>query len=301
VIRVLASASLLELPNAAPARSALLVGSTLGVSSERLQQLMPMYRTPQPGRTVGSLATLPGVSREIASIAATLRSSGYRLPEPLLIAAERDADRLPSVLRERIRGNRIIHIAGHGLFDSTDTMASALLLGGSNERGVIRASDLVALDLRGTELVALSACKTGDVTIRAGQEAFGFVRAVLMAGARHAIVSQWTVDDDATQQWFSLFYQRLAEHEDIERAYQAATVEMSERKTHPYFWAAFTLYARSAAHRGEIASPPTPVPAQTGALPAAPPAPEQATKAPAPPAKAKRSPGPDWRTDVFKN
>lgn len=38
-------------------------------------------------------------------------------------------------------------IVGHGLFDPNDSMASAMILGGSNPRGVIRAADIATMKI----------------------------------------------------------------------------------------------------------------------------------------------------------
>src|SRR5262249_14364897 len=194
VIRVLPSAQLLETSTAASMRTAILIGSTLAVSGEALIRFMPSYRL---RRVAKSLAELPAVAEEIASVQTILGDAGYQLPAPLRVRSEADADQIPSLLG-LVRDKGIVHIAGHGLFDRTDNMASALLLGGGNEHGLIRAADLVGLDLTGTELVSLSGCETGDVGVQPGQEAFGFVRGILMAGARRAIVSQWKVADQPT-------------------------------------------------------------------------------------------------------
>jgi CHAT domain-containing protein len=302
VISVLPSAYLLDPPDALAIRTAVLVGSTLGVTRAGLIRFMPMYQTSLRRQFgVGFLSRLPGVSKEIGNVETTLRLAGYRLTPPLLINSENEADLVPSFFREKLQGNRIIHVAGHGLSDATDTMASALFLGGNNERGVIRATDLAILDLKSTELVALSACQTGDVSVRAGQEAFGFVRAVLVAGARHAIVSQWSVDDEATQHWFSIFYERLVEYEDVQRAYHATNIEMSTRKTHPFFWAAFTLYSRSAVNRSQIATKPIPASPQVAPSPALAVKKSDIPKSPSRPVKVQPRSGADWRTDVFKD
>jgi len=240
VIRVLPSAQLLETSTAASMRTAILIGSTLAVSGEALIRFMPSYRL---RRVAKSLAELPAVAEEIASVQTILGDAGYQLPASLVVRSEADADQIPSLLG-LVRDKGIVHIAGHGLFDRTDNMASALLLGGGNEHGLIRAADLVGLDLTGTELVSLSGCETGDVGVQPGQEAFGFVRGILMAGARRAIVSQWKVADQPTREWFSLLYTRFAQTRNLEDAYQAAIIDMAKRYAHPYYWAAFTLYAR---------------------------------------------------------
>jgi CHAT domain-containing protein len=66
------------------------------------------------------------------------------------------------------------------------------------EKGVLTAEEVQNLDLRGCELVVLSACETGrgkDVNL---EGVLGLRRAFQASGAKSLVVRLWNVSDAAT-------------------------------------------------------------------------------------------------------
>jgi CHAT domain-containing protein len=91
---------------------------------------------------------------------------------------------------------------------------SGLVLAGANRdpaRAVLTAEEVAGLDLRGAELVILSACDTGLGKVTAGEGVLGLQRGFHEAGARTLAASLWSVSDAATSVLMEDFYTNLWE------------------------------------------------------------------------------------------
>jgi len=134
---------------------------------------------------------LPAAAREVREVAA-----GYAGARVLGgAAATREA-----VLRS-MESARLLHYAGHAVFDDERPEQSYLLLapGQSGGRGTLQAGEIAQLELRNVSLVVLSACRT--VRTGGGRAAgfSGLAGAFLAAGAGGAVGSLWEVDDRLTR------------------------------------------------------------------------------------------------------
>jgi CHAT domain-containing protein/Tfp pilus assembly protein PilF len=77
----------------------------------------------------------------------------------------------------------------------------------NREDGILTAEEVQSLDMRGTDLVVLSACQTGLGSSAPGQGGLmGLQRAFQTAGARAVVASLWKVDDAATTVLMEQFY-----------------------------------------------------------------------------------------------
>jgi len=79
----------------------------------------------------------------------------------------------------------------------------------SESDGILLAAEAATLDLRGTELVVLSACSTAEGKALDGEGVMGLRRALAVAGARNVVMSLWAVEDDATVEFMKRFYPKL--------------------------------------------------------------------------------------------
>ena len=143
---------------------------------------------------------------------------------------------------------RYVHIATHGLLDTERPGLSALVFStvdaqGKPQNGFLRANDIYNLKLP-AELVVLSACQTGLGKDIKGEGLVGLTRGFMYAGAARVVVSLWNVNDKATADLMTKFYEKiLKQGASPAAALRAAQVEMWKQKQwqSPYYWAAFTM------------------------------------------------------------
>lgn len=114
------------------------------------------------------------------------------------------------------------------------------------EDGILTAEDVTGLDLSGTRLVVLSACRSGLGRVVTGEGVFGLRRAFQQAGAQMLLVSLWSVEGLSTAWLMDHFYRALfpdgnwlhgpqiAMYQALDRA-QHATREATARKLIEWF------------------------------------------------------------------
>ena len=163
----------------------------------------------------------------------------------------------------------IVHIATHGFYYTpdeakdkdflrgyTDAMSlSGLVFAGGNAAwlgkknvdgvlgGVLTAKDIANLDFKGTDLLVLSACKTGQGKVTA-EGVFGLQRAFKKAGVGTIIMSLWNVDDKVTSEFMVAFYGQLtdkANNWNKRKAFEKTKEIIRKEHPDPYYWAAFVM------------------------------------------------------------
>ena len=202
------------------------------------------------------LGRLPGTKEELLVVASVL---GVKA-ETNLFLGERATE--PEVRRLNENGRlgqaRVIAFATHGLLANRVygvTQPSLVLtppdVPTDENDGLLSMEDVVALKLPNTEWVILSACNTaGDNG--SGESLSGLARAFFFAGAKALLVSQWSVDDQATKVLMGEIFRRYGAITAMEpaKALQEGMLALLHRATtsadqqylaHPYAWAPFML------------------------------------------------------------
>ncbi|NEQ31066.1 MAG: CHAT domain-containing protein [Leptolyngbya sp. SIO4C5] len=137
----------------------------------------------------------------------------------------------------------IIHLATHGQFGSS--AEDTFILTWDDKLNVNRFSNLLLtseLSREGSiDLLVLSACQTAAGDAKA---TLGLAGVAMRSGARSTLATLWQIDDEATSELMTNFYQILGEAElskaETLRQAQLKMLERSER-AHPYYWAPFVL------------------------------------------------------------
>ena len=256
----------------------------------------------------GAVNYLPGTKEEVIEIKNIFDENEYSKTTALFTGIQGSEASFKSLSGKK---TNIIHIATHGFyfteketvknrrlaFVQTDNMAlkredkaltrSGLLFSGADltlkgqhptelkQDGILTAQELSLLDLRGLNLVVLSACKTGLGDI-SGEGVFGLQRGFKKAGAQTLLMSLWDVDDDATRLLMIQFYRNLLNGFPVSEALRLAqeylreyevtitvnsdrqgkllsvarmqnhnkenvTIKKIKKYQSPYYWAAFIL------------------------------------------------------------
>jgi CHAT domain-containing protein/tetratricopeptide (TPR) repeat protein len=243
-------------------KSAALMGNPLFASSQTASD-DEIYRGMDVLAGGTSLAALPGTAAEIHTLGLMLRSGGWTVEEFTGGAATKAA-------LNSLKAPRLLHIATHGYFISESEaqamskrmprwyaddvlLRSGLFLAGSSTSasgpptGILTAYEASGLNLRGTELVVLSACDTGLGEAENGEGVLGLRRALREAGARAVLMSLWSVPDRETEELMSAFYSRWLGGTEMHEALREAELELRDRvisrygRDVPKYWAGFVL------------------------------------------------------------
>ncbi|MDL2256700.1 CHAT domain-containing protein [Bacteroidales bacterium OttesenSCG-928-I14] len=215
-------------------------------------------------------AFLPGSKEEVEIIAQQLSEQNWNIDIYIdTQATEEEFKQLSS------RSPHIIHISTHGfylpesgrksLFVEDESLnplryvdnpmkRSGLVFTGANhawldeesetgeDEGILTAYEVSQMDLSNTELVVLSACKTGLGDLVAGEGVYGLQRAFRLAGVKALIVSIWDVSDKDTVELMKAFYSELSAGKNINQAFTSAQKGMQKKyPKEPEKWAGFVL------------------------------------------------------------
>lgn len=177
------------------------------------------------------------VNSEVNQIAALLPR------ETLLLNQDFNLTRLEQELQEQTYS--IVHIATHGQFES-EPEATFLVAGSAETLTIGKLDDLIRNSAtsprEAIELIALTACKTADGDDRA---ALGLAGVTIRAGAKSALASLWSVNDETTAQVAASFYrgflqEGLSKAEALQQA-QISLIQDPNQFLHPGRWAPFVL------------------------------------------------------------
>lgn len=241
-----------------------IVASFGGVDFENTQEYADMMRSIS---TRGNWAYLQNTLLEVNRIEKLLKGSGVDIVTYTGPHATESAFK-------QLDGTQanIIHVATHGYYipqsrrssipyfaksENTESIQdelfySGLILSGGqkawndstfkpdNNDGILTAYEISKLDLHNVNLVVLSACETG-----LGDDLFdgifGLQRAFKKAGAGAILMSLWQIEDKATSEYMSLFYEKLVEGYSKRDAYVSTVLAMKEKYPDATYWASFVL------------------------------------------------------------
>jgi len=167
-----------------------------------------------------------------------------RVGRTFSVAPIRDEEFTRKRLEQELRETpaEVVHIASHGTFSRDPTKTFLLSYDGYVDLEMLRhAIGGAKVKDEPLELLTLSACETAAGDERA---ALGLAGIALRAGARSALASLWSVNDESTAVLAQEFYQELAiNHRSRAESLRLAQLKLlhDERYSHPVHWAAFLM------------------------------------------------------------
>ncbi|PSJ72978.1 CHAT domain-containing protein [Sphingobacteriales bacterium UPWRP_1] len=135
----------------------------------------------------------------------------------------------------------IIHLAAHACVNNTEPMLSKIYFNDN----YLQSYELYAMPAGRVQLAVLSACNTGIGRFAHGEGVLSLSRGFMYSGCPSVITTLWAVNDCATANIMSDFYQqmltrRLPKPEALQQAklQYLGNAALPLMEAHPYYWAA---------------------------------------------------------------
>ena len=138
----------------------------------------------------------------------------------------------------------LFHFAGHSVYENGHL--ELLLNQTSNETATLDMADLSRTKLSRSQLIVLSACSTQGASGETFHQAQNAIRMILQARVPDAIASRWDVDSQITSEFMKEFYRHFSLEKDASHSLALAMNHARQEHPHPYYWAAFSVFGRSA-------------------------------------------------------
>jgi CHAT domain-containing protein len=203
-------------------------------------------RNPQPprgqnalvlGDTESGYEDLPGAQAEAEHVAQVLQGEGYEVSK--IIKGE-----APTIVSELFaKEYKIIHLAGHGLYNPEDPLKSGVVLG---DNMFLTTAELGQLRVT-PELVFINCCHLGriDAALRVKSPhrmAASIAQELINIGVRAVIATGWAVNDEAAATFAVTFYKAILAGQPFGNAVTLARKTVFDKHQDTNTWGAYQCY-----------------------------------------------------------
>lgn len=209
-------------PHAAALRSA-------SRSQQAITRLTFVHPAPLPAH---------GASQPPLNVAAELSGVRSARPTGVTMTEIEPAEVSRARLLDALRTTDVLHFTGHGDVSSANPLGSGLHLGGD---ALLEVRDLLAAGEVRAMFAVLSACGTAVTGDALPDEVVGLPTALIQAGLRGIVATQWMCFDDFTAPLMTEFYRCWlgGTHPAVALARAQATVLRQGLLVNPFAWATF--------------------------------------------------------------
>ena len=141
----------------------------------------------------------------------------------------------------------VLYFGGHSVSDSSKVGLVLATSHGTNNHdiAILTPAALSARDLQGLSLIVLASCSTGK-NPRSNQDPQSIAQAFASIGVPNVVAAQWDVDSETTSTFMKSFYQSLLTGTSVAGSIRSAAKVLlaGPDSSHPYYWAAFTVFGR---------------------------------------------------------
>ena len=198
----------------------LLVGNpTIGIKETPYQLLDARFNEKREAKDLG----LSHASEETNLVKDILGQSGFEIDT--LMEYDANIGAFLKLINEK--PYTLIHFSGHAFFDTSYPERSHLCLREGSKSVELYGNKIpLEISLSGKPLVVLSACETGGVDIKIGDEIFGLARGFFEAEASGILITGWRVFSDSPIDFFSTFYEQFMKSVPISEALKLARIDV---------------------------------------------------------------------------
>jgi hypothetical protein len=190
-----------------------------------------------PKTTRADLPSLPGAQREAAAVAGVLKAAGYEV-----VQTPDTANAITVISDLFAKDYRIVHLAGHGIYDPQDPGRSGMAL----ESDMFLSTREIRQLRQVPELVFINCCYLGRINRELpalNRLAASLAEELIRMGVKAVVAAGWAVNDDAATTFAETFYRALLVDEQrfgeaVRNARNATWKQHGETNT----WGAYQCY-----------------------------------------------------------